>query len=367
MHIFCGKIDFSMNKIGDALSEIVRRKPIFLVEEFGGRDSVAFREKLVKEYNETHHPECPACNTPLRFIEPDLAECPRCGNQCEFPDHDKAKCIISEEGVAEFVARQIAHGWANHTGDHYHLGEVRGRTLFYGTNPSKHFYTSHKGNVGIVLGSNDAEVPDGWNGHVAYLSELFYINEPTGEIRISRNIIKDLLPTEKRYEKSSGPRMIHERRSEWLMFISHLFSKQINPKDFIRGCLRPQVARDWFMKHYPGTAPTSTKQYQRDLRAFRHLDKNPRQPDKREEFIILLLRTAADHRRTAAERMGIAKMIPELVQYLKEEAVKTPNRPINITRGAWQHCKDGTKEYVAVTPIEDFFNKLAERLGEDAA
>lgn len=358
---------FSINKIADALSKIADLPAIYIADDFGGRGSVAFREGLVKEYNETHQPACPLCDIPLRFIEPDLAECPRCGNQCEFPDHDKDRCVISEEGVAEFVARMIGNGWANKTGDHYHLGEVRGRTLFYGTNPGKHFYSSHKGDVGIVLGSNDAVVPETWNGHVAYFSELFYVNEPTGEIRISRNIIRDLLPSAKRYEQSLGPRMIHERRSEWLMFISHLFSKPLNARDFFHGDLRPQVARDWFMKHYTGTAPTSTKQYQRDLRAFRHLDKDPHEPDKREEFIVLLLRTAADPKRSDKERMGIAKMIPELVQYLNDAAAKTPNRPINITRGAWQHCKDGTKEYVAITDIEDFFDKLAERLGEDAA
>lgn len=365
-----------MDKIGEALNKIVRRTPIvlvrrrvpvFLADEFGGRGSIAFREGLVKECNESHPPTCPLCDIPLRFTEPRVAECPRCGNQCEFPDNDKDKCVISEQGVAEFVARQIAHGWANHTGDHYHLGEVRGRTLFYGTNPGKHFYTTHRGNFGIVLGSNDAGVPEWWNGSVAHLSELFFINEPTNEIRISRNIIKQLLPPEKQCEKSTGPRMIHERRSEWLMFISHLFSKPLKPKDFYKGCIRPQVACDWFVKHYPRAVPTSSKQYQRDLRAFRHLDKDPREPDRREEFIILLLRTAADPNRSDKERMGIAKMIPELVQYLKDATVKTPNRPINITRGAWQHCKDGTKEYIAVTDIEDFFTELERRTKEKAA
>ena len=366
MHIFCSKTEFSMNKIGDALREIAQRPPILLADEFGGRGSIAFRERLVNEYNESQPPVCPLCDIPLRFIEPEVAECPRCGNQCEFPDYDKDKCVISEKGVAEFVARQIAHGWARRTGDHYHLGEVRGRTLFYGTNPGKYFYTSHRGDVGIVLGSNDAGVPEWWNGHVAHLSELFYVDEPTNVIRVARDIAKDLLPPEKRHEKLAGSRMIHERRSEWLMFISHLFSKPLNPKDFCNGRIRPRVACDWFMKHYPGTAPTSSKQYQRDLYAFRHLGKDPTKPDKRERFIVLLLRWAADKKYTNEERMSIAKLITELVLYLQEGAEKNHGHPIEITRSVWQHCKDGTKERVAVTDIDKFFDQLDERLARSA-
>ena len=126
------------------------------------------------------------------------------------------------------------------------------------------------------------------------------------------------------------------------------------------------MAHDWFVENY-SYAPKCVKEYQRDLRAFREIKPGDKCEDKREAFIILLLRTAANKKRTMKERLGIAKLIPELVLHLQKVAEKNPTQPAEITRGAWQHCKDGTKEYIAITDIEDFFDKLAERLGEDAA
>ena len=268
--------------------------------------------------------------------------------------------------MAEFVGRRIGNGFANHTGDHYHLGEVRGRTLYYGTSPSKRFYAAHKGdNVAIVLGSNNADVPEEWNGHVAYFSELFYVNETCGDIRISSNILRGLLPKPPTSKPAIGERKVNKRRSEWLMFCAYLLSKPYDEDDFYRGAIRPQVVCEWFRKNVNG-APKNAKEYQRDLHAFRHLDKDPSKPDQREEFIILLLRTAADKRRTEKERLAIAKQIPELVLYLQKGAEKNHGRPIDITRGAWQHCRDGKKEYVAVDYIERYFDDLDERLSRSA-
>lgn len=364
----CGGIlaPLSVDKIATAIRKVTEKMELYDPYEFGGTTSAAFRERIIREYNEEHQKDCPNCGLPLRYTEPDAAECDNGKQTFNFPNKGKSLCYVSEEGVAEFVGRKIGNGFANRTGDHYHLGEVRGRTLYYGTNPSRRFYSGHKGSVGIVLGSNDAEVPEGWTGHVAYLSELFYVNEPTGEICVSRNILNELLPKSKSDSGHGGPRIVHELRSEWLMFISNLLAKKLNPSDFLSGRLRPKVARDWFVANVPG-APKSVKEYQRDLRDFRYLDTEKKKADKREEFIILLLRTAADPKRSEKERMGIAKVIPELVIYLKQKAEKNPGRPINITRTAWQYCKDGTKEYIAITDIEEFFEKLDKPVDEEAA
>ena len=59
--------------------------------------------------------------------------------------------------------------------------------------------------------------------------------------------------------------------------------------------------------------------------------------------------------------MGIAKVIPELVSYLQKGERKNNGRPVEITRGAWQYCRDNTREYVAVSDIETFFDALDER------
>ena len=358
---------FSTNKIAEAIRKAGEQLELHEATEFGGESSVAFRERLVREYNAEHTKECPECGSPLIFTGSDTADCRRCKKTYTFPAEGAHLCYVSEEGVAEYVGRRIGNDFANHTGDHYHLGEVRGRTLFYGTYPSKRFFAAHKGDhFAIVLGSNDAEVPEGWNGHAAYFSELFYVNETCGDIRIASNILDTLLPRAKVTKAETPERKVHKRRSDWLMFISDLLSKPYNDADFYRGDIRPKVVRDWFLKNKVVGAPTNPKEYQRDLHAFRHLDKDHAKPDQRERFIVLLLRWAADKKYTNEDRMVIAKLIPELVLYLQKGAEKNHGRPIEITRGAWQHCKDGTKERVAVTDIDKFFDQLDERLARSA-
>ena len=369
MTLRCNKaaVLFSINKIAEAIRKAGEQLVLHEATDFGGESSVAFRERLVREYNAEHTKDCPECGNPLISTGSDTADCRHCKKTYTFPNEGAHLCYVSEEGVAEYVGKRIGNDFANHTGDYYHLGEVRGRTLYYGTSPSKKFYAAHKGNdFAIVLGSNDAEVPDGWNGHVAYFGELFYLNETCGDIRISNNILNQLLPKPRVAKVESVERKVQERRNEWLMFISDLLSRPYNPEDFCRGNLRPKVARDWFLKKKVTGAPTSVKQYQRDLHAFRHLDKNPNKADQRERFIVLLLRTAADKKRTNEERMTIAKLLPELVLYLQRGAEKNHGRPIEITRGAWQHCKDGTTECVAVADIDKFFDQLDERLVRSA-
>lgn len=368
MQVFCGVGDgtatFSINSIGDLLAMI---PAIHIPREaslFGGKSSAAFREQLVKEYNAAHATDCPACKSPLVRINALDMRCEACGKIVISPDTKREWCVVDEVGVAEFVGRRIGNRFANRTGDHFHLGEVAGRTLYYGTAPSKAFYTSHnRTDIALVLGSNKAEVPENWKGSVAFLSELFYVNESTGEIRVSHNILKTILPQPKKNKRTETKRMIHERRSEWLIFSAHLLSNPLNPNDFFRGEIKPKVVCDWFAKNHP-TAPKSNKTYKRDYNEFRHLDPTGKEPDKREAFIILLLRTAANKKITTQQRLGIAKLIPELVLYLQNAEYKNPSRPAEITRGAWQHCKDGSKEYVPVEPIEKFFIELDKRMGE---
>ena len=371
MHVFCGvgclQASFTVNALADAIVKCRERIELHDLMDFGGRSSAAFREGLVKEYNKAHAKECPECGMPLLYTEPDRAKCSACSKLVLDPELGREKCYVDEEGVAEFVGRRIGNNFANHTGDYFHLGEVHGRTLYFGANPSKRFYAAHKGDaVALVLGSNKAEVPENWSGHVAYLSELFYVNEPTGEIRVSHNILKGLLPVPNKGNAKHAERMIHERRNEWLMFAAHLFAKPLVPENFFRGVIKPKVVCEWFVQNYP-TAPQSYKTYKRDYNEFRHFNAKDDEVDKREAFIVLLLRTAANKKLTMKERLGIAKLIPELVIFLNDAASRNPSRPAEITRGAWQHCKDGSKEYVPIVEIEKFFDDLAKRMGEDAA
>ena len=360
---------FSINRLTEAIHEAIARVMdetngklvLHDCAEFGGSMSSAFREGLVREYNATHMKDCPKCGLPLLFAADGSADCRHCKTKYTFPKEGSELCYISEEGMAEFVGRRIGNGFANRTGDYYHLGAVGNRTLYYGTEPNRQFYTKHKGDgVALVLGSNHAEVPESWTGHVVPFSELFYVNEATGEIRVDRNRLRELIPSTYTPKQPLGERKVHKRRNDWLMFVANLLCNPYRDSDFHHGNLKPRVARDWFVKNKLG-APKNVKEYQRDLCAFRYLDKGANKPDKREKFIILLLRAAADKTRPQKERMGIAKVIPELVAYLQRGEQKSHGRPIEITRGAWQYCRDNTKEYVAVSDIEKFFEELDAR------
>lgn len=353
---------FSVNKIAEAIVKTHERIRLLETTEFGGELSAAFREGLVREYN-AKMANCPKCGGALIRTDEGKGDCRNCKTLFEFPKENAHLCYVIESAIADFVAKRIGNGFAHRTGDYYHLGEVRGRTLYYGTDPSKCFYSAHKGNdVAIVLGRNTAVVPEGWTGHPAYFSELFYTSDKYGDIRISADILRSLLPKPRKENSAAHPRtrQIHKRRSEWLMFIVDLLSAPYCAEDFYRGSLKPTVARDWFVENIQG-APKDAKQYQRDLRAFRHLATGEGKPDQREEAIVLLLRTAADSRRTIVERRGIAKTVSELVLHLKDGAMKNPGRPMNITRGAWQYCRDKTKEYVPVSDVDKFFDDLDER------
>lgn len=360
---------FSINRITEAIHDAIVKAmdetdgKLLLHEcsEFGGSMSAAFREGLVREYNATHMKDCPKCGLPLLFTADGTADCRHCKTNYTFPKEGAQLCYISEEGMAEFVGRRIGNGFASRTGDYYYLGAVGGRSLYYGTAPNRQFYTKHKGDkVALVLGSNHAEVPESWIGHVVPFCELFYLNEANGEIRVDRNRLRELIPSTGTTRPPAGERKVHKRRSDWLMFIANLLCSPYRDSDFHLGNLKPRVARDWFVKNKLG-APKNVKEYQRDLYAFRHLDNGANKPDKREKFIVLLLRTAADKARSPKERMGIARAIPELVDYLQKAELKNHGRPVEITRGAWQYCRDNTKEYVPVTDIEKFFDELDEK------
>lgn len=357
---------FSINKIAEAIRKAGEEMQLHEAAEFGGESSEAFREGLVREYN-AGMTRCPKCGGELVRTEDGKGDCRSCKTVFEFPREDAHLCYVNEEAVAKFVGNRIGKGFARRSGEYYHLGEVNGRTLYYGTIPPKSFYSAHKGdNVAVVLGRNSAEVPETWTGHAAYFSELFYVSEASGNIRESGNILDGLLPKGKGTKSIAHghSRQTHKRRNDWLMFIANLLANPYREEDFFRGCLKPQVARDWFVENVHG-APKDVKQYQRDLRAFRHLASDKGKSDQREEFIILLLRTAAQPR-SLEERRRIARCLPYLVMYLQDAAKKNPGRPVNITRSAWQYCRDNTKELVPVADIDDFFDKVDERLAQSA-
>lgn len=307
---------------------------------------------------------CPFCGGEFADVTTETASCDDCGQMIRTHLGQGTWIYVKEEFVAHYIAQTIGDGDFTRSGSYYHFGAIRGRTLFYAGSPNKTFYSMHRGDdTAIIVGRHDCEVPDNCKAHIAPLSDLFSINVDTGDVRTARNILHRLLPKEKETRHPPSARVIHERRDEWLQFIMHLLSKPLKKADFWRGHIRPQVVYDWFIENVKD-APTSTKTYQRDLKLFLHIDK--KNVDRREAFIVLLLHTAMDATRTRAERLGIAKMIPPLIEYLAKTTKQMNGRPVEITRAAWQYCKDGTREYIPVVDIEAFFDEMEKRLDKVA-
>ena len=299
--------------------------------------------------------KCPECGVKLRRtgVSKDISACPKCGGLYTVNDGGLPRWVVSEQGMARFVARRIAHSWAQPAGDVYHLGEVNQRDLYYSAQPPPQFFKSHNNKlVSLVVGNNHAEIPDSWNGQIAFFNELVYYHK--GELRIAPNILGRILPRQGAGLRRGKNRVIHERRDAWLRFLVWLFAKPYDPRHFFRGAIRRNVVCDWFKRNIPG-APTSPKTYKRDYDCFRTFHGKPGEHDFRESAIILLLKQAADPK--FENRMETAKAITNLLVQLKEGESKM-GHPIEIS-SEWQYTGDkrGTRTLVAVSteknPVDD--------------
>lgn len=299
--------------------------------------------------------KCPTCFRQLR-TEPSIADalaCPQCGEIFSTRESEEPRWVISERGMATFVAKTLAHGWIHTCPSVFHLGELSGRDLFFAIDPTEEFFRTHGERVSLVAAGSMKNVPKGWDGRLALFHELFYLKSKGTVIGVAPNFKRNILPGGEGRRKYNAIRIIHERRDLWVQFLAWLFSRPYNPKEYYRGKLKLSTVRDWFVKNVPG-APDSTRTYRRDLKEFRHLcektkDKNVH--DLREPQIIMLLKHANDATMPQERRSEIAKAIVEIALRLKTGRERNGGNPIEMPRCEWQYTgdKDGTRELVAVT------------------
>ena len=313
--------------------------------------SPAVLEGIVQRLQEAKDGKCPNCGMILHRatgIRQALI-CPKCEGLFSACESEHARWVVSERGMAMFVARRIAHGWIQPVGEVFHLGEKNKRDIYFAVKPTSQFFSMHDNkNVVLVVGNCKAKIriPKGWLGQVVLFSELFHYHDGKNELHITENICNRILPLAGAGLRRGKNRVIHERRDEWLRFIVWLLSKPYNPKDFFKGVIRWSVVCAWFKRNRTG-APTSEKTYKRDYCSFRTYHGKPGECDYRESAIILLLKQAADpkfdRRREAAEATS------ELLLQLKLGADKA-GHAIEIS-SEWQYTGDkrGTRTLVAVS------------------
>ena len=318
--------------------------------------SPAVKEGIVEMLADAPDGICPQCGMKLRRADGirDAAHCTKCGHIYTTACGGAPRWVFSEWGMAHFVGRALAHGWAQPAGEVYHLGEVCQRDLYFAVNPPPRFFSSHnKAEFALVIGSSRAEVPGEWKGEAAYFNELFYYHK--NELRVAPNIQRRLLPRERAGLRRGKNRLIHERRDGWLRFIVSLLAKPYNPRDFFRGVIRRGVVCKWFVHNIPG-APNDPKTYKRDYDRFKTYCPPKDRHDFRESAIILLLRQAADPQFT--RRVETAEEVTQLLLQLKQGEQKY-GHPIEIS-SKWQYTGDsrGTRTLVAVAPDESPIDEM---------
>ena len=318
--------------------------------------SPAVSEGIIARLECASDVKCPSCRTKLRRTKniKDASSCPKCGNLYTLSPTDTPRWVVSELGMARFVARKLAYGWAQPVGDVFHLGEVCQRDLYFAIKPPAQFFKTHGKQTSLVIGNSYAELQGELNGSIAYFNELFYYNEKENKIGIAQNIKRRLLPRAGTGLRRGKNRVIHERRDHWLRFLVSLLAKDYNPKDFYKGTIRRTVVRNWFVKNVPG-APDSTKTYKRDYDQFRTYCGKAGESDFREPAIILLLKQAADPKFN--RRRETAQTITDILVRLKTAEEKLGHR-VEIPKCEWQYTgdKSGTRVLVPTAPesIPDF-------------
>lgn len=314
-------------------------------------DGPIVAERIVVRLGYSANGKCCKCGRKLRAVKgsEETLVCVKCGHLHCVREPHTPRWAISEHGLAMFVARGIAKGWAQPAGDVFMLGEVGGRDIYFAIEPTIEFMTSHNEcNISVIAARNKTAVPAEWKGSMVLVSELFYYHN--GEFHVAPNIKRRIVPVPRKGLHRGINRIIHERREAWLQFIMHQFSKPYNPKDFYRGSIRSTVVRDWFKKNIIG-APANVKTYQRDYRQFRTYTGSPGEHDYREAYIVLLLKMAADP--NLPNRETIVKNVSELLLRLKEEEKNAGHR-VEISF-KWQYCGEinGKRTPVAVASAPD--------------
>ena len=222
--------------------------------------------------------------------------------------------VFARKGLERFIARKFCCPELIHAGNVCCFGTVNGRELHYSAAPLPNFYNMHGPEASIIIGSNSADVPSGWKGHAALLSNVFTVED--GHIVVVKSGMRMLFPATGDPKKTNGSKKQNARLQFWLEYLcDYIASRQqkygvltaqsaydarrqyrgkYDPRDFIR-----PKPRD-VLKHLRARSSVAIKSDQtirRDIKGFSEFNpkKNKTQVyDKRDELVAAIWKNIDD-------------------------------------------------------------------------
>ena len=222
--------------------------------------------------------------------------------------------VFVRKGLEKFIARKFGCPEFVHAGNVCCFGTVNGRELHYSAAPLPNFYNMHGPEASIIIGSNSADVPSGWKGHAALLSNVFTVED--GQIVVVKSGMRMLFPATGDPKKTNGSKKQNARLQFWLEYLcDYIASRQqkygvltaqsaydtrkqyrgkYDPRDFIR-----PKPRD-VLKHLRAKSSVAIKSDQtirRDIKGFSEFNpkKNKTQVyDKRDELVAAIWKNIDD-------------------------------------------------------------------------
>ncbi len=216
--------------------------------------------------------------------------------------------VFARKGLEQFIARKFCCPELIHAGNVCCFGTVNGRELHYSAAPLPNFYNMHGSEASIIIGSNSADVPSGWKGHAALLSNVFTVE--AGQIVVVKSGMRMLFPSSGEPKKPSGSKKPNSRLQLWLEYLcEHIASlqqkygvltgksaydtrRQYRGKYDMRDFVRPKPGDILMhMRAKASVTITSEQTIRRDIKGFSEFNpkKNKTQVyDKRNELVAAI-------------------------------------------------------------------------------
>lgn len=350
---------FGFNQIGEYLAGRTHTNGVVPLSLFG-KEHALITEGIFVPAPKGACPKaiCPKCGEwAHRDSLHAVCENKECGEEFELTEDDLQSVKFDAHGLERFLAHRLAHDWTQPVSNGCRLGEASGRTLYYIDKPKRNFFTMHRGKVSVILGSNDAEPPESWDGYAVLLSELFYLDKESKNIRVAQDICRRLLPPVRGQRKlAANTPLRHERRAEWLQYFLTLLSPLLkNPKAKIKRPGFPE-AKAYFLENFPGM-PENTRTYRRDIDEMTGSDKAASKYDKKDELISRIWKHFEDP--VYIREAHIIEDIVDELGKIRADRGETKSSGV-IASGAWQKVRgeDRCERTAYVNPSLDIDRKL---------
>ena len=231
-----------------------------------------------------------------------------------------------------------------HSGNVCSFGTVQRRNLFYSSNPNRNFYSLYGEDASLILGSNTAELPDGWKGRAVLLSALFTVEN--GEIAIVRSMLEQLLPrTGISHRHSATRKKPNARRTDYLeYFCEHISNlqeaaqKDASVKKRIRRP-KPKEILAWLNRN-KACSIKNDRTIRRDLDAFKRYDPKSDAFDKRDGLIAAIWKNI-DNPKIVLHSKTLDSIIDEMAK-IRRGVYAKPGIDLPMQKTCWKDDADAT-------------------------